>query len=83
MDGLLGWMTLEIDALLVVDGVALRRTRSGRLALSFPRRTSRRGRQYALVRPRDEIAGRAIEEAVLSALGTSRRADRVELRELP
>lgn len=54
--------------LLHVDGVTIRRTRDGRLALSFPVRRDRSGRQRAIVRPRDDAARREIEAQVLAAL---------------
>ena len=67
--GLLGWVALEVDGLLVVDAVAVRRTRDGRLVLSFPERTDSQGRRHPLVRPLDDAARRAIERQVLAALG--------------
>ena len=73
--GLIGWLSLEVDGLLVLDGVALRRTRAGRLALSFPAPTDRRGRRRALVRPLDDRARRAIEGAVLEALSLPREKE--------
>ena len=66
--GLLGWVAIEFRELLILDAVAVRRTRSGRLALSFPAPKDARGRRRALVRPLDDVARRAIEGAVLGAL---------------
>jgi len=66
--GLLGWLTLEIAELLVVDAVALRRTRSGDLTLAFPAPRDACGRPQATVRPRDDRARLLIEAAVLRAL---------------
>ncbi len=66
--GLLGWLSLDIDGLLLLDGVALRRTRRGQLALSFPSPTDRRGRRREVVRPLNAQARRTIEAAVLGAL---------------
>ena len=73
--GLLGWLSFGVDGLLVLDGVALRRTRTGRLTLSFPAPTDRRGRRRALVRPLDDRARRAIERAVLEALSLPREKE--------
>ena len=67
--GLLGWLAFDIDGTFHVDGVALRRTRAGRLALSFPSRTDRHGLERALLRPTCDRARRAIERAVLAEIG--------------
>ncbi len=64
--GLLGWVTLEVGGLLLLD-VALRRTRgAGRLALSFPERRDANGRRHSLIRPVDDRARREIERQVLA-----------------
>lgn len=65
--GLLGWVSFRHGALRL-DGVGVRRTREGRLALSFPVRHDRAGRQHDVVRPMDAAARRAIEAAVLAAV---------------
>ena len=70
--GLLGWLSLDIDGLLLLDGVALRRTRNGRFALSFPAPRDGHGRRQARVRPLDDPARREIESQVLDALGYRR-----------
>jgi hypothetical protein len=67
--GLLAYLDLEINRLVRIDGVALRLTLAGALALSFPSRTSRRGARHALVRPTDRAARHAIERAIFAALG--------------
>lgn len=67
-EGLLGWISVEYGSL-VIDNIALRRTSSGRLALSFPSRTARNGEKHAIVRPIDDRARRAIEAEILGQLG--------------
>ena len=67
--GMLGWLAFDIDGSWHVDGVALRRTRGGRLALSFPSRPDRHGFKHAPLRPTCDRARRAIERAVLAELG--------------
>lgn len=68
--GLLGWLSVEISGLILVDGVALRRTGSdGRLALSFPSPRDRQGRRRRVVRPRSDQARREIERRVFFELG--------------
>ncbi len=62
--GLLGWVRCLVGEALVVDGIAVRRTRSGRLTLSYPR-----GRgKCPPVRPLDDEARRAIERQILEAI---------------
>ena len=66
--GLLGWVSCSINGSLRLDGIAVRRTAGGRLALSFPARTDSRGGRHPIVRPLDDEIRRAIEAAVLGAL---------------
>jgi hypothetical protein len=66
--GLLGFASFALGPI-HLDGVALRRTRDGRLALSVPVRHDRSGRQHAIVRPVDDAARCAIEAQVFAALG--------------
>jgi len=61
--GLLGFVSLQLGSLFV-GGVALRRSRQGRLWLSWPA-----PRGFPLVRPLDERARRSIEAQVFAALG--------------
>jgi len=67
--GLLGWLVLELDGALVLDGVALRRKAGGGAALAYPERTDRHGRRHPTVRPVDDVTRRAIEARVFAALG--------------
>ncbi|MBK8980672.1 MAG: hypothetical protein IPM29_32620 [Planctomycetes bacterium] len=66
--GLLGFLSVFIGPL-VLDGITLRRTASGRLTLSFPARTDRAGRKHSYFRPADDAARVAIEAAIFEALG--------------
>ena len=52
----------------VVDGIALRRTSRGQLALSYPHRRASNGRTFNLIRPVDDRARRELEARVLAAL---------------
>ena len=67
--GLLGWLSLVLNGSLQLEGVTLRRTAHGRLALSFPARRDASGRQHAYVQPLDDRARREIERQVFMALG--------------
>ncbi len=61
--GLLGWVACSYG-LVRLDGIAVRQTLDGRLALSFPR-----GRgKCPPVRPLDDGARRAIERQILEAI---------------
>ena len=66
--GLLGWLSFNLDGTLRLDGVTLRRTMAGRLALSFPERTDSSGQQHPIIRPLDNNARRRLEQAVIAAL---------------
>jgi DNA-binding cell septation regulator SpoVG len=71
--GLLGFISVFVGNL-VVDGIALRRTESGRLALSFPSRTAKNGDRHAIVRPVDDDARKAIEKELLRQLAEREEA---------
>jgi hypothetical protein len=72
--GLLGYVTLTFADLLLLDGITLRATDSGRHALSFPCRTDNAGRRHPYFRPIDDRARRLIERAVFNALGIEQEA---------
>jgi hypothetical protein len=67
--GLLGYLSFELDGLIGIDGVTLRRTLDGRRVLSFPVRQDRRGFNHPLLRPLSHRATRIIESQVFGALG--------------
>ena len=72
--GLVGYVTLTFADLLLLDGVTLRVTDTGRHALSFPCRTDSQGRRHPYFRPQDDRARRIIEDAVFNVLGITREA---------
>ena len=67
--GLTGWLQFVVNDALLLDGVALRRTRTGRATLSFPCRRDREGRDHPVVKPLTGASRCAIERQVLKALG--------------
>ena len=69
--GLIGWLSLRVGRI-VLDGIAVRRTRDGRISLSYPERADRHGDRHPYIRPVDECARREIELQVLDALGYQR-----------
>lgn len=76
-NGLLGFVSCSVAGL-CLDGLTLRRTRQGRLAVSFPCRRDRSGRKHPIVRPRDG----SLERAILAALRRQGALGREELRQL-
>ena len=70
--GLLGFVSCTVGDL-VLDGITVRRTREGRLTLSFPARRGRGGEQHAYIRPIDESARRVIECEILAAIDLGER----------
>ncbi len=73
--GLLGYLSVFYGQL-VIDGITVRRTADGRLALSFPERRDGKGRRHSVVRPVDDAARRAIEAAVFREASMQREVDR-------
>lgn len=67
-DGLLGYVSFELGPMLV-SGVMVRRTRDGRLTLSFPKRRDAGGKRRDVMRPVSRRARAEIENAVFSSLG--------------
>ena len=68
--GLVGWASCTYGDLRL-DAIAIRRTRGGRIAVSFPRPHDGRGGRYEFVRPRNATARAEIERQILEQLGFS------------
>ena len=66
--GLLGWISCVVNGALVLDGIALRRTRNGRLRLSYPARRDRSGILHHHIKPRDDATRRDLERQVFGLL---------------
>jgi len=66
--GLLGHVRCVLNRGLLLDGVAVRRTRAGELRLSFPERRDRHGVVHPLVRPFGCGNREIIERQVFDAL---------------
>jgi hypothetical protein len=67
--GLVGWVSFDLDEALRIDGVALRRRLDGRPTLSFPCRRGKAGESHPYLRPLDAQARAVIEQQVFAALG--------------
>jgi len=66
--GLLGHVSCVLNRGLLLDGVAVRRTRAGELRLSFPERRDRHGVAHPVVRPFGCGTREEIERQVFDAL---------------
>lgn len=66
-NGLIGWVTIELDSLAIED-VQVRRGRDGRIYLAFPTRLGKHGDRRPLVRPLSNDARIEIERQVIDAL---------------
>lgn len=67
-NGLLGYLSFVLGGTLRIDGVTVRRSAVGHIALSFPERTDRHGRRHAIVHPIDRDAQLRIERTILEML---------------
>jgi hypothetical protein len=72
--GLLGFVSLEYAGI-KLDGIALRRSATGKLVLSFPERTDSRGKRRPHFHPRNSEVHLEILRQVLAALGLDRDRD--------
>lgn len=67
--GLLGFVSCTLGGKVWLEGLTLRRSREGRLYVSFPRPRDARGRERSIVRPVDMASQRDIEAQIFLALG--------------
>ena len=67
--GLLGYLSLGVGDVLMINGVTLRRTRDGDLRLAYPERRNGGRRGHPYVRPFNDAARREIERQVFKRLG--------------
>ena len=66
--GLLGYVGLVLNGSLSLDGITLRRGRTGECYLAYPARTDCAGNRHPFVRPTDDRLRRDIERQVLELL---------------
>ena len=66
--GLLGFVEFVLNGALRLDSITLRRTRDGRLALSYPSRRDRNDVEHFIVAPLGDDARREVERQVFAAL---------------
>lgn len=72
-DGLVGWLRVQVDEWLEIDGLALRRNGIGELTLSFPSRVDGAGYRRYFARPLNETVRAAICGQVIEHLRTTGR----------
>ncbi len=68
-EGFVGYVSLVVNDVLVLDGITMRRSAEGRPYLSYPQRTDRVGARHPYIRPLGEAARVELERQVLAALG--------------
>lgn len=66
--GLLGYLSVTYGDL-ILTGLVLRRTASGRLAIAFPEKTDGVGLRHAIIRPASPGVRQEIEDELLWQLG--------------
>lgn len=67
--GLIGYVSFVLNGGLALDGLTIRRKRTGERYLAYPARFDGTGAQHALVRPTCESVRRDLEREVFRALG--------------
>lgn len=66
--GLLGWVSCILSGEIQLDGIAVRRTRAGRITLSFPEHRDRHRRRHPMCRPLTDEGRERLEDEILSVL---------------
>ena len=64
--GLLAYARVEVGPFRV-DGITVRRTRGGRLAVAYPSRRDGDGRKHTMFLPTDRSAREALERLIIAA----------------
>lgn len=67
--GLLGYLSLALNGVLVLDGITLRQSADGTRYIAYPSRTDHGGSRHAYIKPLGEGARRTIQDQVFEALG--------------
>ena len=75
--GLLGFASITVNGLRL-DSLGIRKTLTGRLALSFPSRTDSAGRRHFYVKPLNDEVRMDLEHQIVSALGLNEFLEAVD-----
>jgi DNA-binding cell septation regulator SpoVG len=74
--GLIGWASCVLNDALRVDGITVRRTLLGNLAVSFPTRKDGWGQKHPILKPLNNLVRRDLQHQILRALGLEENATR-------
>lgn len=66
--GVRGWVSLDLNEILQLTGIAVRRKPDGGIYLSFPERRDSKGNVFPYMRPLGREARRSIETHVIGVL---------------
>ncbi len=66
--GLIGWASCLLNEIILLDSIAIRRSREGEIVLAFPRSKSKRGLEYPYYRPVTRAAYEQIRGAIVLRL---------------
>lgn len=72
--GLSGWISCTLNDRLQINSIALRRSRSGRMVLSFPAREDKAGNQRFYIKPLDDVTRRVIERQIFREMGIRKKS---------
>ena len=67
-EGIAAWVRCVIGGLIVLDGIPLRCTRDGQLAITFPACADVTTRRHPFIRPTDAAAGAVLARVIADAL---------------
>lgn len=73
-DGLVGWASCVVNEALYLNNIAIRRSRTGELTLTYPSTRSRSDQRHFYFNPITREAKEAIDEAILGRLRRAGRA---------
>ncbi len=73
-DGLLGWASCVVNGALYLNNIAIRRSRSGELILTYPCKRSQSEAKYFYFNPITREAHRVLDEAILGKLERREKA---------
>ena len=67
-DGLIGWASCVVNGSLFLNNIAIRKSREGKVILTFPAMRSKGDSKYFFFNPISHEAARVLEEAIIDKL---------------
>ena len=67
-DGLIGWASCVVNGSLYLNNIAIRKSREGKVILTFPAKKSKGDSKYFFFNPISHDAARILEEAIIDKL---------------